>query len=369
MEIERRAFMKCAAAAALTLVGPAIPRAVAADGAPRYLSACRLSDGGYAVAEFDPEGMIVLTIALPNRGHGFAVTADGRRAVAFSRHPYTIAVAFDVGGGNAPTVFTSPADRHFYGHGVFTSGDRLLLATENDFDNGRGVIGVYDVASGFNRIGEIDSSGVGPHELVMLADNRTAAIANGGIDTHPMTGDAKLNIPTMDPSLVFIDTDNGDIIAEHRLDQSLHQLSIRHLAVDAAGAVWFGCQYEGAESDQPPLIGRAGPDFAPRMLSEAPELRAALRNYIGSVAVTADGSVIAASSPRGGQIVFIDVAGNVLGSEALADGCGIAAIDNRRLMATSGAGDVTTIGPDAAIDRLTTADVSFDNHISRLRSA
>jgi hypothetical protein len=369
MEIERRAFMKCAAAAALTLLGPAIPRAQAADGAPRYLSACRLTDGSYAVAEFDPEGMIVRTIPLPNRGHGFAVTGDRRRAVAFSRHPYTFAIAFDVGGDRAPTVFASPSDRHLYGHGVFASNDRLLLATENDYDNGRGVIGVYDVDAGFDRIGEIDSNGIGPHELVMLSDGRTAAIANGGIDTHPMTGDAKLNIPTMDPSLAFLDTENGDVIAQHRLDRSLHQLSIRHLAVDAAGSVWFGCQYEGADGDQPPLIGRAGPDLAPVMLSEPPATRASLRNYIGSVAATADGSVIAASSPRGGQIIFIDVAGNVLGAEALVDGCGIAAVGDRRLVATSGEGVIATVGPDAPGDQLADADLSFDNHISGVRSA
>jgi hypothetical protein len=94
-----------------------------------------------------------------------------------------------------------------------------------------------------------------------------------------------------------------------------------------------------------------------------------LRNYIGSVAATADGSVIAASSPRGGQIIFIDVAGNVLGAEALVDGCGIAAVGDRRLVATSGEGVIATVGPDAPGDQLADADLSFDNHISGVRSA
>src|SRR5262245_44677958 len=130
MEIERRAFLRCAAAAALTLVGPTVPRAFAADGQPRYLSACQLPDGRYAVAEFDPSGLVLRTIPLPDRGHGFAVSADRTRAVAFARHPFTFAVAFTVGGGPEPVVFAAPAGRHFYGHGVFASEGRLLLATE-----------------------------------------------------------------------------------------------------------------------------------------------------------------------------------------------------------------------------------------------
>jgi hypothetical protein len=201
----------------------------------------------------------------------------------------------------------------------------------------------------------------------MLPDMRTAAIANGGIDTHPDFGEAKLNIATMAPSLVFLDTENGDMIAEHRLDPSLHQLSIRHLAVDSAGSVWFGCQHEGAETDRPPLIGRASPDIAPLMISEPPELRAALRNYIGSVAATADGNVVSVASPRGGRIVFFDLAGNLLGTELLADGCGLAPIDDRRLVATSSNGAIISVGPASAAP-LANVDFAFDNHVGAGRT-
>lgn len=364
MEIERRAFMQCAAAAALALVGPGVSRAVAVDGRPLYLSACRLADGTYAIAEFDPEGMIVRTIPLPDRGHGFAITSDRRRAVAFARHPRTFAVAFDIGGSDEPVVFACPPDRHFYGHGVFVSDDRLLLATENDFDNARGVAGVYDVAAGFRRIGELDTNGVGPHELVILADGRTAAIANGGIDTHPDAGDAKLNLATMTPSLIFVDTENGDVLSEHRLEPSMHQLSIRHLAVDAEGSVWFGCQYEGPSTEQPPLLGRASVDGGPLLITSEPtELRASLRNYVGSVAATADGRVVAASSPRGGEVVFFDLAGNFLGAQSLPDGCGLAPLGDGRIVATSGEGRIVSMVPGGQAEPIANADLSFDNHV------
>ena len=312
--------------------------------------------------------MIVRTVPLPDRGHGFAISSDRQRAVAFARAPRIFAVAFDIGGSAEATVFAAPTDRHFYGHGVFVDGDRLLLATENDFDNARGVVGIYDVEAGFRRIGEFETNGIGPHELVMMPDGRTAAIANGGIDTHPDAGDTKLNLATMAPSLVFLDTGSGDIVAEHRLDADLHQLSIRHLAVDADGAVWFGCQYEGEAGDLPPLIGRATPWRAPTMLSEPADLRLQLRNYIGSVAATADGALIAASSPRGGRIVFIDLAGNVVGVRELADGCGIAARGSVGVIATSANGTIASLAPVSESDRLAELDLGFDNHAMCARS-
>lgn len=366
--IDRRAFLRCAGAAALTLLGPTLPRAFASTGATRYLSACQLPDGRYAVAEFDPDGLVVRTMPLPDRGHGFAVTADRRRAVAFARHPRTFAVAFEVGGSAEPVMFASPEGRHFYGHGVFAADDRQLLATENDYDNARGVVGVYDVGAGYRRIGEFESNGVGPHELIAMADGRTIAIANGGIETHPDAGDTKLNLTNMAPSLVFLDAERGDIIAEHALAPSLHQLSIRHLALDGAGAVWFGCQYEGPAADQPPLIGRAGPDLAPAMVDEPADLRLSLRNYIGSVAASRDGSVIAAASPIGGRIILLGLDGRILGSEALPDGCGLAPLDDGHgFTATSGHGAIIGVSPDASSRNLAATDLAFDNHLATAR--
>jgi hypothetical protein len=361
--VDRRAFLRCATAAALTLVGPSVLRANSSTSATRYLSACQLPNGGYAVAEFDPEGLVVRTLPLPDRGHSFALTADRRRAIAFARHPGTFAVAFGLEGEGEPTVFTAPEGRCFFGHGTFAAGDQLLLATENDYDNARGVVGIYDATAGFRRIGEFDTSGVGPHELVMMPDGQTLAIANGGIETHPDAGDAKLNLATMSPSLVFLDAEHGDIVSKHTLDASLHQLSIRHLAVDAAGSVWFGCQYEGSAFDQPPLIGRASPNSAPVMLAEPPELRRSLRNYVGSMAATRDGSLIAASSPKGGLLVFLDPAGTVLGAQSLIDGCGIAGLRDA-FVATSGTGAIVSAGPKSE-QLLTDTDLAFDNHLAR----
>ena len=315
--------------------------------------------------------MIVRTMPLPDRGHGLAVASDRRPRGRL--RPASLHLSRRLRSRRRAarrSCSPAPAERHFYGHGVFASDDRLLLATENDYDNGRGVIGVYDVAAGFNRIGEFDSHGIGPHEMVMLPDSRTAAIANGGIDTHP--DDRRCASSTSQAWIrrsSFSTPTNGDVLIEHHLDPSLHQLSIRHLAVDAVGAVWFGCQYVGAETDQPPLIGRAGLDLAPSLISDPPQSRASLRNYVGSVATTMDGNVIAVSAPRGGQIVFLDLDGNLLGSAALQDGCGIAPLEGGRVIASAGTGTLAAAGPDSPLDQLGQYDLAFDAHILAARSA
>ncbi len=368
MEIERRAFLRGSAALALTLFGPL--RAMAgSDGTPVYLSACQLADGRFAIASFDPEGAVLRTVPLPDRGHAVTLSPDRRIAIAFARHPRDFAVAFDVAGAREPVLFRAAEGRHFYGHGAFSADGRIVYATENDYDNARGVIGVYDAADGYRRLGEFDSGGVGPHELLLMPDGVTLAVANGGIETHPDTGDAKLNLPTMAPSLAFIGTRHGDIAAQHGLTDDLHQLSIRHMATDASGAIWFGCQYEGPAEDRPPLIGRAGAGAGLELMADPAPLRRSLDNYVGSVAASRDGSIIAASSPRGGRIVFWGSDGKLLGVQDLADGCGLAAMPaDGRFIATSGHGDI--VGMTATAETpVAKRDVSWDNHVAAILPA
>lgn len=367
MKINRRTFLRGAAAGALTLFGPSLPHALGATGELTYFSACQLADGRYAIVAFSPDGTILRTWPLPDRGHGFAVSPDRSRLVAFARHPRTFAVAFDALGETEPVLFAAPEGRHFYGHGVYAAEGRLLLATENDYDGGRGVVGIYDVGADYQRIGEYDSNGVGPHEVVMLPDGRTVAIANGGLETHPLAGDAVLNLATMSPSLVFLDSVSGDVLAEHKLDPSLHQLSIRHLAVGADSSVWFGCQYQGPESDRPPLVGRASVDAGPLMVNEPDDLRTDLRNYIGSVAASADGSVISVASPVGNRIVFMNLAGDVVGWDRLDDGCGLAHTEGGGFVATSGGGEIIDVAPGSERRDVAMLDLAFDNHIAIAR--
>nr|BAT31010.1 hypothetical protein [Fulvimarina pelagi] len=330
-----------------------------------YASAVRRKDGSFGCAVFAEDGRIVCDVPLPDRGHDIAFDPISRRAVAFARRPRTFAVVFDPLSGTIERTLLSPEGRHFFGHGFFSPDGKLLYATENDFADARGLIGVYEVARDFARIGEFTTHGMDTHEALLMPDGETLVVANGGIETHPDYGRQKLNIPTMDPSLVFIDRRTGDLISQHRLPRELHQLSIRHLAIDSRSRVWFGCQYEGASVDAPQLVGFASAENGMQLAELPLDRLVQLSNYVGSVATNRDGSRIALSSPVGGTFLILD-AGNaeIIAERKMADGCGLAP-SSQGFIATSGEGVLDAIGLKAR--KASRTIYHFDNHILSLR--
>ena len=353
---------------------------LAAADAPQtaaFVAAARVEQG-YAILTLARDGTILRQIPLDARGHDIAIDARSRRAVAFARRPGTFAIAFDLEQERAPVLFNAIQGRHFYGHGAFSADGRLLYVSENDIDAGQGVIGIYDVAAGYKRIGEMPSHGVGPHEVMLLDDRRTIAVANGGIDTVPEAGRAMLNLEEMKPNLAFVDAQSGDLLARHDLPSDLNRLSIRHIAADASGAVWFGGQWEGDLAETPELIGRASRDKPLRLIEPDSALGLSLKGYIGSVAASGDGRIIAASAPKAGRIVYVVAAtGAVVAESALPDGCGIAGEQEGVFAVSSGlgkfrheqpAGETVDVGPRAPkiLDERTLTGIAFDNHLRRV---
>lgn len=360
---QRRAFLKAAGAG---FAAGLLPRqALALERSELvFASAVQTATGGYGAVLLGERGDVISTIALPERGHDITISREAGRGVVFARQPGTFAVVFDPAGREAPVTLSSVAGRHFYGHGVFSPDGRLLYATESDFEAAQGVIGIYDATDGYRRIGEFPTHGTGPHELLLMPDGVTLVVANGGIETHPDFGRAELNIETMDPSVVFIDRRDGRLVGQLRLDAGLHQLSIRHMAVDGRGRVWFGCQYKGAAADRPQLVGYASMEGEIALIELPPGTLADLRNYVGSVAVSADGGTVAVSSPEGDLLVAIDAEGKrpVL-VESLRNGCGLAA-DGAGFVATSGEGEMIGLAGAARVAQR--FDFLFDNHMLRV---
>ena len=323
--LSRRSFVRAAGSAFL------------AGLAPRQLYALERADAVFAAAFMDPSGHFGLaTLAedgtiidrrpLPKRAHGLAFDRNFNRVVAFARRPGTFAAIFDLGGLSAPIVIASPEGRHFYGHGTFSRDGRLLYASENDFDNGRGVIGIYDATDEFSRVGEYPTYGVGPHDLSISLDGDVLIAANGGIETHPDFGRTKLNLDRMEPSLALIDTSSGTLIEKHELPPDFRQLSTRHIALSANQEIWFACQYEGAREDLPPLIGRFRRG-EPLDFIYLPEQTARnMANYVGAIAVNRKEGLVAATSPRGGTYVVLDaISGTLVHEVRLPGASGIAA--------------------------------------------
>lgn len=373
MTASRRAFLRIAGVTVgASLLGTRALLA-AGPGAPvRYASCVRIADDAYGVAVLDEAGRILQLRPLPGRGHDVAFDPVSGRCVAFARRPGTFAVVFDAAGREEPTLLAAAPGRHFYGHGVFTADGGTLYATENDIEAGRGLVGVYDARDGFRRIGEVPTGGVGPHELVWAADRRSLVVANGGLDTAGGEfGRSDLNRAEMVSTLSVIDPDGGRLLHRAVLPSEHATLSIRHLAVDHAGAVWFGCQHEGDPTDLPPLAGRLSPGGEPELFALPEEIRTRPKNYVGSVAVSADGGVVAFSAPKGGILFAFDTAtAGFLGAADLDDGCGLAPAPegDGGLYATAGTGRIIRLHDDDlfAAEPVARADVAFDNHLLRL---
>lgn len=366
MAIDRRSLLL----GTLAFVGTApMGRAFAAAASDvAYVAAARRGDGGYSVLLLRADASVVREVPLSGRGHDIAIHQPSGRVAVFARRPGAFGIAFDLEKTQAPLIFTPGEGRHYFGHGSFSQDGRLLYASENDITSGQGVIGIYDVARGFKKIGEHSTYGMGPHEIMLLADGKTIAVGNGGLDTTPDAGRENLNVDTMEPSLAFVDAESGKLIAKHAMTGDLKSLSIRHVTQDATGLVWFGGQWEGTPSETPQLVGSAGPDRELKLIEPQAKGGSDLRGYIGAMAVSTDGRIIAASAPKAGHVLYVDTAtASVIGQSNLKDVCGIAPEGTEDFAASSGFGVMRYETARAStISEHELQDISFDNHLRRV---
>ena len=321
---DRRQFLRASGLAFATTLSPrglaAMERADAL-----YASAYRDPDGRFGIATLTESGDLIDRTPLPDRAHGLAFSPARNAIAAFARRPGTYLMILDRARRRPPLVVTAAEGRHFYGHGCFSPDGRLLFACENDFDAGRGVIGVYDATEDYRRIGEWETHGIGPHDLTISDDGTQLIVANGGIETHPDFGRTKLNLDRMQPSLTRLSAEDGSLIERHALPPHLSQLSTRHLDTDGSGRIWFACQYEGPRDDHPPLVGTFARGEEIRFLDLPPETTGALALYVGAVAVQRQDRLIGLASPKGGVAVTVAMdTGAVVETRRLPDAAGIA---------------------------------------------
>ncbi|MBY6202810.1 DUF1513 domain-containing protein [Maritalea mobilis] len=353
----RRGFLASLAAIA------ACPHPGWADaGSPDFLSAARAPDGSYRLCGLTGAGEVLFDLPMPDRGHAAAAHPERPEAVAFARRPGNFALVIDCREGQVIARLETPENRHFYGHGAFSMGGDLLFTPENDLDTLDGVIGVWDVAAGYRRVGEFPSGGVGPHDVMRLPGSERLVIANGGIATHPDTGRVQLNAPTMRANLAYADPESGPVEVVE-LDVALRQNSIRHLAMTPSGMVAAAMQWQGSEGEHPPLLFTHEQGQAPRLLSAPEDAHRQMRHYAGSVSVSGDGRELAITSPRGGLLQRFDRdSGAFLGAVALEDVCGVGPDPAGGFFASTGTGVLTRLSSDRPLAEAHTR-WAWDNHL------
>jgi uncharacterized protein len=267
------------------------------------------------------------------RVHGNAIDPQRpQRVLYFARRPGTDVFELDLATMQVRTVFSTPAGRHLAGHGLFSADGAVLFTSEHEYDTPRGVLGIRD-AHDFRVLGEIDTQGIDPHEIAWLPDGKTLVVANGGILTHPRTFREKLNIPTMDPSLVLIDVASGRCLEQLRLPD--HLLSIRHLAVMRNGSVAVGLQYEGEPLDAPSVAALYQPGNGLRLLRAPENAKNQLHGYVASIATSESLGLIAAACPQGAGVARWSAAtGEFVDFVASAEVYGVAAGHDGELLAS-----------------------------------
>ncbi|SEQ91347.1 DUF1513 domain-containing protein [Thalassovita taeanensis] len=355
----RRGFI-----AGLIAAGLVPKRSWADAGSPSYLAAARQPDGLFSLIGLDSYGAEAFRVPLPGRGHAAAAHPTRPEAVAFARRPGTFALVIDCATGQLKARLDSAEGHHFYGHGAFSRDGSLLFTSENAYETATGMIGIWDVTAGYRRIGAFKSHGIGPHDIRLMPGAETLAVANGGIETHPDSGRAKLNLPTMRPNLSFLSF-TGEVLDQVEPDPALHLNSIRHLALRGDGTVGFAMQWQGDTSMAPPLLGLRRPDGTVQYLQAPDAPHRAMERYAGSVSFCADGTLLGITSPRGGQVqVFQAETGDYAGSYWADDVCGLSD-GPAGFMTTSGTGDVDAVAITTREWRVRHTD-GFDNHLVRI---
>jgi len=358
MNFSRRSLLYLGGATALTT----FPLPASANAPPARWMGCRQVGEGHYATLFNGAGTVLLDVPLPGRGHDIVPSPVGKSTVVMARRPGTFALVIDLTSGETLHELNASSGHHFYGHGCFSPDGNWLYTTENHYETGEGVVGVRNARQDFDLEGHFSSGGIGPHELVLMPDGKTLAIANGGIHTHPDAGRTKLNLDTMVPSLSLVDRTTGKRDAIHRLSAEHHQLSIRHLAAGPQGLA-LALQYEGPKRHRVPLLALYQNDEL--KLAETPEpVAKAMRNYAGSVTYDASGELVALTCPRGNLVSFWSARdGSYLGSHTAHDVCGIVALEQPGTFEITAGSIAFQATLEATKSPAQFAETKWDNHL------
>ena len=366
--MRRRDFLRLSLSlGASSLIGNAVASDNAGTGTFSLFSASDSSQGINRLSVWQSENNTTEHFAIPFRAHDVLPFSDQKRVLAFGRRPEMQCVMVNTRTAENQLI-NAAAGRHFYGHGCFSADKSTLFTTENHYDEARGVIGIRD-ANTFEVIGEYDTYGVGPHDIHLMPGGKTLVVANGGIETHPDYGRRKLNIDTMQPSLVYIDIASGKKVDEFRLSDP--KLSIRHLVVSKQGDVGIATQYQGDTYRQQPTTLVAWQSSG-QALQEVPipqTLAQSIRGYMADIAFDEKNQVLAVTAPRGNLLTLWDIKSSKLLREIkLPEASGVQYLaPQERFIVSSAKGDLFSVklsDSQATVETLfTDKNTAWDNHL------
>lgn len=339
-----------------------------------YASAAKNIKGGYYLSFFNAAGQEQVSHPLPARAH--QVLADPARGWLFTlaRRPGEFIDIYDYRNKRPLTCLKTQPGYYLQGHALLSPDGRYLYTSEqattrHGSNAGQGCLVVRDLLDNFKIVNELQTGGIEPHEFLWMPDKKTLVIANGGIKTE---GRKKLNLDSMQPSLVYLNSQKGELIEKHQLAPEFHQCSIRHLDVAANGQIIIALQYEGHPADQVPLALAHRQGEVLHFLEIPEQVRSQLKQYCGSASFDISGRFAAVSAPRGNQIMLWDMQNRIfLSSIYAADGCGLAATNQAgEFLVSTGRGKVYQLnaisGQRQRVDLVGDQLWLWDNHLTAI---
>ena len=348
------------------LLSAALPSFAFAEGEARYASACADKDQQHWLIVFNHQGKELARHPLPSRAHQVLTHPTKPWVFVVARRPGQYLLGFDLKTGEQVASLTAETGKDFCGHMQISADGRYLYTTENESLTSEGFIGIRDIEANFQQINAISSAGIGPHQLLLNQAGDTMVVANGGIHTRDRV---KLNLETMQSNLSYIELATGAVKQQVSLESEHFQLSIRHIDINQRDQVLIAMQYQGAMSDQVPLVathslGQESVNYLSIPMQEFFQLK----QYCGSACFDKSGDIAAISAPKGDRVLFWDVAKNTyLSSSKVRDGCGIAKDSHgQSFIVSSGRGKVYQINPVSGEKQtlLSNKTIQWDNHLA-----
>ncbi len=367
----RRFLLGIGGIGAVSVIGAVNTTAVSlfsSDKKQWLVSGCSDKKGNFFAAAFDLQGQLINKVALPARAHQvIAMNSKPGHALVFARRPGNYVLEIDFIHGEVVNHIAVSDGQRFYGHGALIKNDSILLTTENDYKNGKGLIVLRDRKTQ-QIMEQYDSGGIGPHQLAVMpnSNGKQIVIANGGIQTHPQQSRKKLNVNSMRPNLAYMSLMSGQIEGKFTLDNK--QLSIRHLDVSAQGKVVAGLQYQGASTDEVPLaISHHGEDKLSLLKTDNNTWRS-MKQYTASVCINSKSNTVAITCPKADLLTFWQLDSNeFIASHKLKDGAGATLIDDS-FIASTGRGRIISQNDPLKTYQIKADfdELRWDNHMTAI---
>ncbi|PCI07631.1 MAG: hypothetical protein COB77_04195 [Gammaproteobacteria bacterium] len=366
--INRRQFIASILAAGIT---PKLLASQVSAYSNEYLvSAQGIDANHYSITSVNQSANSIQTALTQFRGHGLAQNpAKPDSIILFARRPGRQGIELSLSTGEIKHTFDHANNRNLQGHGCFSADGKLLFTAETDSITGEGKIAIRDTQD-YKQLSEIDSYGIGPHEIKLMPDGKTLVVANGGIHTRPESGRKKLNLQSMQSSLVYIDLASAKKLDTFQVAEP--KASIRHLDVANDGTVALAMQVQREATnhyDIVPLAAIHKPNKTILLLEKPSIVIEKLHDYLGSVAINNASRIAGFTSPKGNLVAFWNIDnGEFSGYHQFNDVCGLCiSQDQQHFIISNSLGklrqlDAFTLKENKAT-RLHFKHMRWDNHM------